>query len=790
MEKSLSFINRIFNLRPGDFGRALPLFAYYLLIITFYQMGRVARVAIFLDHFKAVQLPYADMSVALAAGFIVAPYIRAGRRASLPNLQTGCLLFFLANLLGFWWGLHVRNLAWLAPVFYVWVGICGVLTVAQVWTLANFVWNTREAKRRFGMLASGGIVGGILGGFLTTWIARHLGTDALLLCMAGMLPVCVALIRIIWKQKRESVEAPVPADDEETPRSLTDSFRLVRQSSHLKTIAALICLSSLVTTLGGWQLNAIAKETLVQKDMLAAFLGSFIFYAGIASLLVQLLLTTKLLRRFGVGVALLILPLSLVAGSMAVLVWGTLWAAAVLKGSDGVFRYSVDTSAVQLLYLPISARIKVQVKSFIDTVVWKFGDGLAGLTLLVLATSLHWTPRQISWVNLVLLSIWIAVAIIAQRQYVATLRENIQQVRIHPEEESVPVVDQFATNVFAERLNSTDPNEVLYALSLFEMGQQARGHSAIRNLLEHPSPYVRTKAVSILNSANDVSVRHHVRGMMHDKNLGVRAEALRYLSRHDEVDPLSYVDKFGDYADFAIRSATFLFLNRPGDGQNTHVARMILDGIVTDLGNPLLAADAGRTLTQLGDDAVPSLHDHLAEPTVPAGIKIPIPDILLDIGSDSAANALAANLIQADAGLRMKVISCLNKLYEDRGHIALDRSVIESAMMAEMMGHYRSYQILAGQNGDFSDQLRQSMVGELERIFRLMKLLFPSLDLQNAYHGIQSSDPVRHANALEFLDNTLNPQLRMRLVPLIDSEVTLQERVRLADRFLGFSASL
>jgi hypothetical protein len=71
----------------------------------------------------------------------------------------------------------------------------------------------------------------------------------------------------------------------------------------------------------------------------------------------------------------------------------------------------------------------------------------------------------------------------------------------------------------------------------------------------------------------------------------------------------------------------------------------------------------------------------------------------------------------------------------------------------------------------------------------MMKLLFPAIDLQNAYLGIQSADPVVHSNALEFLDNTLNPQLRARLVPLIDSEVTLQERVRLADRFLGFSAN-
>src|SRR3954468_15496947 len=125
MKTSITFINRVFGLRPGDFARGLPLFAYYLLIITFYVMGRVARVAIFLDHFKAVQLPYADISIAVLTGFIIAPYIRAGRRVSLPNLQMGSLLFFSLNLAGFWWLFRFQNWAWLAAVFYVWVGICG-----------------------------------------------------------------------------------------------------------------------------------------------------------------------------------------------------------------------------------------------------------------------------------------------------------------------------------------------------------------------------------------------------------------------------------------------------------------------------------------------------------------------------------------------------------------------------------------------------------------------------------------------------------------------------------------
>src|SRR5207237_10476434 len=229
------------------------------------------------------------------------------------------------------------------------------------------------------------------------------GTDATRLFMSAFLSFSAVLIWMICRREQLGRSGAGTPEARETPRNLVESFRMVRQSPHLLAIAALILLSSVVTTVAGWQLKAIAKDTLVQKDMIAASLGAVDGYTGIVSLIAQLLITSKLLRRFGIGMALLVLPLSLTAGSLTVLIWGTLWAASVLRGSDGVFRYSIDTSAVQLLYLPVPAQIKVQVKSFIDTVIWKFGDGLAGVIVLILATYPHFTPRQVSWVNLLLL---------------------------------------------------------------------------------------------------------------------------------------------------------------------------------------------------------------------------------------------------------------------------------------------------------------------------------------------------------------------------------------------------
>jgi AAA family ATP:ADP antiporter len=66
-----------------------------------------------------------------------------------------------------------------------------------------------------------------------------------------------------------------------------------------------------------------------------------------------------------------------------------------------------------------------------------------------------------------------------------------------------------------------------------------------------------------------------------------------------------------------------------------------------------------------------------------------------------------------------------------------------------------------------------------------MALLFPHAGLHDAYVGVRSSNPSVRANALEFLDNVLQPALRHVLVPLLDSQVTIEERIALANRLVG-----
>src|SRR5258708_4494227 len=225
------------------------------------------------------------------------------------------------------------------------------------------------------------------------------------------------------------------------PRNLNQSMRLVFSSPYLRAIAAVICISSLVTTLTGWQFLAIAQQVLKSKDALAIFFGNFNFYAGTISLLFQLLLTTRFLRRFGIGTSLFVLPVTVLLGSAGLLALGTLGAALALKGCDQVLRYSIDKSTTELLYLPLSARIKLQVKWFIDTVIWRLGDGLAGLVVLIFATSLHLPARQISWIALLLVGGWLVAVSFLRLQYGATLKDSIGQHLDYVVQSSISVLD-------------------------------------------------------------------------------------------------------------------------------------------------------------------------------------------------------------------------------------------------------------------------------------------------------------------------------------------------------------
>ena len=213
--------------------------------------------------------------------------------------------------------------------------------------------------------------------------------------------------------------------------------------------------------------------------------------------------------------------------------------------------------------------------------------------------------------------------------------------------------------------------------------------------------------------------------------------------------------------------------------------------LILALGRPELAEEAADALARLGDTVVPTISDALRSEDVSVEVRRELPSVLLRIGTAEAEQALVASLLESDGTIRHRIIASLNKLRAVRPDIHIDPTVVELLLAAEIAGHYRSYQVLGPlrtqlKEGDPVIQaLRHSMEQELERIFRLMALLLPQAGLHDAYVGVRSSNPTVRANALEFLDNVLKPELRHVLVPVLDAQVTVEERIEIANRLVG-----
>jgi AAA family ATP:ADP antiporter len=817
-----------------------------------YLVGQVARDALFLGRFDAALLPFVDVSVFLVVAVVVAVYLRAGRRWGVERLLTGSLL--LLGLAGLALAAFARRSPHpsLPPVVYLWVGAFGVLAPAQVWTLANYVVTPREARRLFGFVGAGATLGATAGGFLSSALARRFGAESLLVVVAACLLVATSLVGALWRRRPPALAEPGSRGSSSEAGGLRASLRLVAGSPHLRAIAGVVVLSSFVTSVSGWQLKAIAQQSFAGQDALAAFFGTFNAWVGVVCVATQVFLTAGLLRRLGLGPALLLLPAGLLLGSAGLLVAGTLAAAVLLKAVDKTLRYSLDRPAVELLYLPVPSALKLPAKSFIDTVAWRAGDGLAGLAVMAFATAGGLGPVPLTLVNLPCLGAWLVLAAHVHRRYVATLGEGLRQHRLDAERASAPVLDRETTEMLASRLEAVDPGEILYALDLMAVGRHgATAHPAVRGLLGHAHTEVRRRALAILNEAGDRSVVPQAEALLRDPQLEVRTEALLYLSRHADVDPVARLKDLGDFPDFSVRAAVVAVLARLGEdrleaarplfesmaaeedaaGTRTrleaarlaerqplpftdalrrlvadedvevartairaaarHGAEPFVSALLARLGEPPLAKEAADALVAAGGAALAPASRALADPRTPPAVRRAIPSVLERIGTDEAAGALADHLLDGDAGLRLRILIALARMRDERAEVAIDPRPLEAALGAEVLGHYRSYQILGqvAARGPGHEPLelglRAAMREELERIFRLLDLLHYRRGFRSAWVALQSGNALIHDQALDLLESALRPEMRALLVPLVDPEVGEEERARLAARLVS-----
>jgi AAA family ATP:ADP antiporter len=522
----------IVQLREGESTTVVLMFAYSFLAMTSYNIVKPITRSKFISDLGADNLPWVQLAAGILIGFIMQAYSRAiglvPRRWTIPVTQAGCVTLLLV-----FWVLFSAGQEWASVGFYVYALILGILLISQFWTLANDVYDPRQAKRLFGFIGGGASLGGATGAAITATVVKNVGTVNLLLVSAAVMTLCLVLV--VWILGREkSAGASVAAVEEEGVGG-GEAIRMLRESRHLQIIAIVIGCAAMGGAIIEQQLNMAAATQLGEgaTDNITQFLAQVTVYLSLLGLFIQVAVTSRVHRLLGIGFALLILPVSLGTTGAIMLVNGALWAPALARVLDTSLRYTVDKTTREILFLPLPSSIKYRAKPFVDVTMDRFAKAMGALLILVLIKpwGANFTWQQLSYASLTLMAIWIAMAFRARREYLAAFRRSIEQRDVEPAEIRLANADLQTIETLVEELAHPDERRVLYAIDLLE--SLDKRHLVTPLLLHHESSQVRARTLRSLQAVRPELARRWlpaIETLLHDEDAGVRAGAVRAIS--------------------------------------------------------------------------------------------------------------------------------------------------------------------------------------------------------------------------------------------------------------------
>ena len=557
-----NIIQKIFDVREGEFKVSLWMLSYIFLIIAVLLIIKPTVNALFLSELGVEQLPFAFLLVAITAIISSFFYSKALTRFSLFKIVRVTLFSSVIILisLGILLQLDIVG-GWLLYFFYVWVAIYAVLSASQFWVLANLVYNVREAKRLFGFIGSGAILGGIFGGYLTSILAPIIGNENLIFLAAFFLLFCIPLLTKIWKSRVNKL-----GKFKEKKRTVTTSerpIRLIRKSRHLTYIAFIVATSVVVAKLVDYLFSDFAAAAIPDADELTSFFAFWFSTFNLLSLVIQLFFTHRIVGIWGVGFSLLLLPIGIFGGSLLFLILPELSAVVVIKAMDGILKQSVHKSATELLALPLPFELKNKTKSFIDVVVDSIATGIAGFLLIFVIRGLDLPSIYIAAIIILLVGLWLFFILEVRKEYYKTFRDNLELITQRSGKTKKPILgkDSVIKGMRKVFRNGTE-RQILFMLEKLMEINDKRFDKEVQLLLSHPSTKVRTAAIQNLYFLNSSTVTIDISKLLNTDDDALTLASLEYLLLHAEKDSKLVYDNYLDHANEKIADAALYCLAR------------------------------------------------------------------------------------------------------------------------------------------------------------------------------------------------------------------------------------
>lgn len=381
-----SLLPALVNLRREEVGPVLIAALFFFCVLTALMLLRPARDALGMQRgIEGIRWLFIGTALAtLAVNPLFGWLVSRLRRLQFIGVTYG---FFVLSLVGFWALLTIAPDAvgqGSGQVFYVWSSVFNLFVTMVFWALMADRFSSDQGERLFALISVGGTLGAIFGPWLTTQLAQPLGTPSLLLISGGFLLLAVLaawlLVRSAPDRDGEASGPGFPAEEERVGGRAWEGLRAVFRSRYLTAIAGYIMLMTVLATIIYFTRLQMVAAAADSTDARAAILGSIDMWTQMAVLILQLTFTGKIIRRFGLGVALAILPAVTVLGFIGLAVYGSFLVLILLEATSRAVQRGITRPAREALFTVVGREDKYKAKAFTDTFIYRAGDVLGAQT--------------------------------------------------------------------------------------------------------------------------------------------------------------------------------------------------------------------------------------------------------------------------------------------------------------------------------------------------------------------------------------------------------------------------
>jgi AAA family ATP:ADP antiporter len=831
------FLKRFGDVRGREAQVALSLAVFFFLITTTFYIIKPVKES-FLIGIRPSWWSYADLATALLIGFVVALNARLLDRLPRRTYLTASLLFFIASLFSFWYvfDLRIKGMAaspvadlsgfafllgaqqWITDHFSVvviafsfWADIFISMSVTQFWIAVNDVFDPHQAKRLVGLFVTGGLFGGIAGSGVAALItfARVIQPHELLLVCPGLLVLALVTVNIVYSGQRK-IDAAA-GDDRIAGTSKVgylESFRTVRKNRYLLLLASMLAAAMVAGSLINYQFKTVMNSVFPDNQARTSSIAVFFLVILLVSTVFHLVTTGRVLKSYGIRWAISLAPVVLLVGSAAVFLipLGAMLAWAwTVRGSDKTFDNTLSQSVRELLYVPVAPEVKYRAKIFIDMFVSKFATGLGAALFLALfhirqfafRTDPLAVVREISFLVLFFLLLWLALTRLVYRGYPAVLKKDLGQLWMDGQQVVNQHVDERLVREVFEAIQSRERSTTLYYMNVFNLVRSNSLTPELKELLGIKRDELKARAMDALLDVGGGVFYPGLEEAITDTAFQKEIDLIYLLPSYQKImdgrlgeiaassSELDRIEAANSICRMAPSPSALAALARLLQDPSSEVALYALNSaavhqrpehvplILRLLGNPMTAAEAQTALAAYGPGIEDRLAAALASADEPVEVRRAIPEVLARLGTQTAADILVAELARRRDDMEQPLVDALYKIRNDQPQVRFREKDLRPELQALIR---KACDVVLNPPGS-AEALRAQLDIRIKRVFDLLTLIYPREDIVNDYQNILQGTPKSVDYALEHLDNLLEREDKELLFPLIE-DLPAEERAQ------------